>query len=382
MVVALDHVLPTSKSPLLPGSCSFTRSSCDAEGYPIARWPLTAPDKVNVQRGKILAPRPIGTFETDDVRGELLSFAKGDCAEIEFLLLSHLIVFFPDGMSGGWEWRNNERSGKLSSMPPNTILFNPAHDYLSLHKRRSQGSCRALFLTIAPKVMDRLLARNVDTRSVRLVQQIGVDNEDVRRTLLGILAEMDSPGWNSKFYAETLVTLLLSQLIRCASNLTGARRMPYRKGGLPNWRLKRALELLEGDLHEAPSIRELARHLQLHPTSVCRAFKQSTGLPPHQYLLFHRINKAKEMMRDGGRSLTEIGLDCGFNDFESIFRRVQADRRHDTARIPAITLDGSRERGSRYLSSFLQRSDGRAQEAHARQAWISLNADRPYSHFY
>ena len=45
-------------------------------------------------------------------------------------------------------------------------------------------------------------------RSVRLVQQIGVDNENVRGTLLAILGEIESPGWDSKFYAETLVTLL------------------------------------------------------------------------------------------------------------------------------------------------------------------------------
>ena len=173
--------------------------------------------------------------------------------------------------------------------------------------------------------MNRLCASDVDTGSVRLVQQIGVDNENVRGTLLAILGEIESPGWDSKFFAETLVTLLVSQLIRCASNLTGPQRMPYRKGGLPNWRLKRALELLEGDLREAPSMAELARHLQLHPTSVCRAFKQSIGLPPHQYLLSRRIECAKEMMRDPARSLTEIALDCGFSDlsqFSVVFKRI------------------------------------------------------------
>ena len=267
----------------------------------------------------------VRTFEIVNAGVDLLRFSKHNSADLEFLMPSHLIIFFPDGMLGGCEWRNGERSGKLSSMPPNTILFNPAHDYLWLRKRTSQNSCRALLLTIAPKILDRLFAGNVDTGSVRLVQQIGVDNENVRRTLLAILGEIESPGWNSRFYAETLVTLLVSQLIRCASNPTGPQRMPYKKGGLPNWRLKRALELLEGDLREAPSMAELARHLQLHPTSVCRAFKQSTGLPPHQYLLSRRIECAKEMMRDPARSLTEIALDCGFSDssqFSVVFKRI------------------------------------------------------------
>ena len=264
-------------------------------------------------------------FETVNARADLLRFSKHNSAELEFLMPSHLIIFFPEGMSGGCEWRNGDRAGKSSSMPPNTVLFNPAQDHLWLRKRTSQAPCRALLLTIAPKVINRLSASNGDTGGVRLVQQIGVDDENVRRTLLAILEEIESPGWDSKFYAETLVTLLLSQLIRCASNLTGPRRKPYTKGGLPNWRLKRALELLEGDLREAPSMAELARHLELHPTSVCRAFKQSTGLPPHQYLLSRRIECAKEMMGDRTRSLTEIALDCGFSDssqFSVVFKRI------------------------------------------------------------
>ena len=100
---------------------------------------------------------------------------------------------------------------------------------------------------------------------------------------------------------------------------------PYRKGGLASWRLKRALELLEGDLGAPPTLAELARHLGLRPTSFCRAFKQSTGLSPHQYLLSHRINCAKQMMRDQERSLTAIALDCGFSSssqFSVAFRRM------------------------------------------------------------
>jgi AraC-like DNA-binding protein len=266
-----------------------------------------------------------GALRTDEMHCELLNLTTGDAAEMEFSLASHLIILLPDGMSGGCEWRTGERAGKSSSMPPNTILFNPARDHLWLHKRTSQASCRLLLVTIAPNAMDRLSASDVDTASVRFLQRIGVDDENVRRTLLTLLQEIESPGWNSKLYIETLLTLLLSQLVRCASNLTMPQRIRYRKGGLPSWRLKQALELIEGNLCQAPSLTEIARHLRLHPTSLCRAFKQSTGLSPHQYLLSHRINCAKEMMRDPFLTLTEVALDCGFGNssqFSVTFKRI------------------------------------------------------------
>jgi transcriptional regulator GlxA family with amidase domain len=69
----------------------------------------------------------------------------------------------------------------------------------------------------------------------------------------------------------------------------------------------------------------LAHQLQLHPTSLCRAFKQSMGITPHRYLLLHRIKCAKEMMREQSRTLTDIAVDCGFNSssqFSLVFRRL------------------------------------------------------------
>lgn len=280
-------------------------------------------DGVEVERYVNPSPRAIGMLKTEEMHGKLLKFARGDAAEMEFSLPSHLIMFLPDGMSGGCEWSNGGHAIKSSCMPPNTVIFNPARNYLWLRKRTSQASCRVLLLTISPKGISRLAVG--DTEGVTFDQRIGVDDEDVRRTLLAFLQEIESPGWNSKLYVETLVTLLLSQLVRCASNLSGQQRFIYRKGGLPGWRLKRALELLENDLCEVPSLTELARNLQLHPTSLCRAFKQSMGITPHRYLLSHRIRCAKEMMRDQNRTLTEIAVDCGFNSssqFSLVFKRI------------------------------------------------------------
>jgi AraC family transcriptional regulator len=77
--------------------------------------------------------------------------------------------------------------------------------------------------------------------------------------------------------------------MRCASNLTV---VPTR-GGLPGWRLRRAIELLEADLMRTPSIRELATHVGLSPSHFCTAFKESTGYSPHRYLFNHRIAQAK-----------------------------------------------------------------------------------------
>src|ERR1700744_3306640 len=69
-------------------------------------------------------------FDGDGAHGEFLTFDKRDAAELEFLLQSHLVILLPDGISGGCEWSNGSETWTLPSVAPNTILFNPARDYL------------------------------------------------------------------------------------------------------------------------------------------------------------------------------------------------------------------------------------------------------------
>ena len=182
-----------------------------------------------------------------------------------------------------------------------------------------------LLFTIDPALMKRLDVGDVNVAKLQFCQQIGIEDQGVGRTLLAIMQEIEEPGLNSRLYIDTLLMLLLTGLMRCASNFATPLRPVYVKGGLPNRRLKRALELLEADFTKTPSLAELARPLGLHPTSFCRAFKQSTGLSPHRYLLAQRINRAKEMMKDQNRTLTEIALDCGFSSSSQlsvVFKRI------------------------------------------------------------
>src|SRR5580658_910162 len=260
----------------------------------------------------------------DERHAALLTFDKREAAELEFSSQSHLIILLPDGIAGGCEWSNGSQTGKLPSVASNTVLFNPARAYLLIRKRTSQP-CRILLLSIDPALVNRLGVGDVNVADLQFRQQIGIEDQGIRLTLAAIKQEIEAPGLNSRLYIDSLLMMLLTQLMRCASNFAAPRQPAYVKGGLPNWRLKRALELLEADRTKTPSLAELAGPLRLHPTSFCRAFKQSTGLSPHRYLLEHRVNRAKEMMKDRKRTLTEIALDCGFgssSQFSIVFKRI------------------------------------------------------------
>jgi AraC family transcriptional regulator len=259
------------------------------------------------------------------MRGALVTFDKRDAKELEFSSQWHLIILMPDGISGGCEWSNGNRAEKLTSVAPNTVIFNPARAHLFIRKRTSRQRCRMWLLRIDPTLVNHLDVDDINIARLQFRQQVGIGDQSVRQTIVAIKEEIEAPGLNSRLYVDTLLVLLLTRLMRCASNFARPYQPVYVKGGLPNWRLKRALELLEASQTKTPSLAEIAGPLRLHPTFFCRAFKQSTGLSPHRYLLEHRVNRAKEMMKDRKRTLTEIALDCGFSgssQFSIIFKRI------------------------------------------------------------
>lgn len=102
-------------------------------------------------------------------------------------------------------------------------------------------------------------------------------------------------------------------------------------GGLPAHALRRVREQIEARLGERIELRELASTAGLSECHFSRAFKQSTGLPPHRYLMLRRIVAAAELIENTARPMTEIALDVGFSD-QSHFTRVFAAITGETPR--------------------------------------------------
>jgi AraC-like DNA-binding protein len=99
-----------------------------------------------------------------------------------------------------------------------------------------------------------------------------------------------------------------------------ARQGGHRRGGLATWQENRAKQMIEAQLHGGVSLDILASECGLSTSHFIRAFRNSVGVAPHQWLMRRRIDKALDLMRDRSRSLSEIALACGFAD-QSHFTR-------------------------------------------------------------
>lgn len=96
-------------------------------------------------------------------------------------------------------------------------------------------------------------------------------------------------------------------------------------GGLSPRHLRQTCGFIIEHLAEDICLDDLAELTGLTAKHFSRAFKQSTGFPPHQYLIVQRIEAAKRYLIGGNTSLANIALACGFADqshFTATFRRI------------------------------------------------------------
>ena len=80
------------------------------------------------------------------------------------------------------------------------------------------------------------------------------------------------------------------------------------RGGLATWQMRAVTRHIEEHLCEKTPLVTLAKLVRLCPSHFCRAFRQSFGVPPHEYHIRRRIEKAKTLLAERKASVTGVGF--------------------------------------------------------------------------
>jgi transcriptional regulator GlxA family with amidase domain len=129
---------------------------------------------------------------------------------------------------------------------------------------------------------------------------------------------------NNTAYAEqpSLSEKLVSSTSEAAA-LSVAQLRARIRGGLPPRALRRVREFIEAHLEQNISIQALATIAGLSMYHFARAFKQSEGMTPHDYLVQCRVRRAQDLLAGTDLPLSEIALASGFADQSHCARRFR-----------------------------------------------------------
>jgi AraC family transcriptional regulator len=124
-------------------------------------------------------------------------------------------------------------------------------------------------------------------------------------------------------YLEALSGVLAHEL-SCVNEEVSRTPKVYR-GGLASWQQRAVTGYIEEHLRKQISLSKLAELARLSQHHFCRAFKQSFGIPPHQYQVQRRMEIAKSLLANRTNSVTDIALSLGYaqaSSFSSSFRKT------------------------------------------------------------
>lgn len=151
----------------------------------------------------------------------------------------------------------------------------------------------------------------------------GFSHEALGRAFDELAGELTEPDDVLPFFTDGWAMQALAYVAR-ASRVPQPQRLPS-SSGLAPWQLRRAQEMFRSDFAENVSLTRVAQACKLSVSHFARAFKASTGMPPHQWVMTARIELARGLLANSATPLVDIAGICGFADqshFSRVFARI------------------------------------------------------------
>ncbi|TPM24820.1 AraC family transcriptional regulator [Mesorhizobium sp. B2-3-5] len=194
-------------------------------------------------------------------------------------------------------------------------------DFTEPYKADLRGSFDFILLEVGNAALMRMSDRDGVSNDADLSR--GVHEAD--RVLAGLLGALFSQGWQpnerSALFVDQLSVAIgvhLLQKYGCRKTKAADRRY-----GLSSRRVATVLEMIDSKLNGDFAVDDLASACNLSSAVFLRAFRDTTGKTPHQWLTKRRIERSRGLLLNSNLSLGEIARSCGFAD-QSHFTRVFA----------------------------------------------------------
>jgi AraC family transcriptional regulator len=266
--------------------------------------------------------RSVATAQALDWPGVLLETGRNDIAEVDDLTLAHHYVGINLDHRPVTLEVKEQHGYRAVRVDPGTGWLNPAGQGFSL-RVKAAGPHAYARVSFDPVRFDRFVGASGDNaRPVQLRRSYDIGGPQVRHLIGALAAEAKAGTPSGLVYVDTLAAALSLQLVQQAG--TTVHRREHARGGLAPAVRRRVLELMEARATERLTLDVLAREAGLSPAHFARAFKESVGRAPHQYLMSLRLDRARRLLDAPNAGLSDVALQTGFADqahFTRFFKR-------------------------------------------------------------
>lgn len=88
---------------------------------------------------------------------------------------------------------------------------------------------------------------------------------------------------------------------------------------------KSVFSYIGDNLTEKLTVEEIAKHVYLSPTYLQSVFKENYGVPLAEYVRRQKLKKARELLYNTQKRISDIAYDCGFEHESSFIRSFKRE---------------------------------------------------------
>ncbi len=162
-------------------------------------------------------------------------------------------------------------------------------------------------------------AMGVNSDRVEIPPQLHVRDPRIEHIGWAVKAELEASEPWGRLYGDSLGLALAAHLLR---GYLPARRAES-EVRLSRRRLQRVVDYIHDHLSQDLSLAELAQLVDMSPSHFKVIFKQSMGLPVHQYVIRSRVEYATDLIARGKLSLSEVAFQAGFANQSHMARSMK-----------------------------------------------------------
>lgn len=217
--------------------------------------------------------------------------------------------------TGDRNFRSQYSPGSINIIPRN-YLFKSSWD----------RQVQVAFLMFSPLTLTTLAScvTSGDPQHITLHANHNFHDRLLYELTIALNNELKQGGAGGLLYANSLAQTMMLHLLRHYSNLSPSRVSVRATGKLTREQQHLIEDYIDAYLEQKITLSSLAAQLSMSTPHFERLFQATYLMAPYQFVLFKRIERARELLCDKRKSLYDVARECGFASQSHFTRHFKA----------------------------------------------------------